>query len=79
MEKAEKEYLIHKRPVSALLLFALPMMLGNFFQQVYTMADSVIVGRFCGGRTPLAAVGGLLLPSPTCSSPSPSAGAWVPR
>ena len=44
----EKEYLIHKRPVSALLIFALPMMLGNFFQQAYTMADSVIVGRFVG-------------------------------
>ena len=56
MEKAEKEYLIHKRPVSALLLFALPMMLGNFFQQVYTMADSVIVGRFVG-EDALAAVG----------------------
>ena len=56
MVKTEKEYLIHKRPVSALLLFALPMMLGNFFQQVYTMADSVIVGRFVG-EDALAAVG----------------------
>ena len=52
----EKEYLIRKRPVSALLIFALPMMLGNFFQQAYTMADSVIVGRFVGEET-LAAVG----------------------
>lgn len=52
----EKEYLIRKRPVSALLIFALPMMLGNFFQQLYTMADSVIVGRFVG-EDALAAVG----------------------
>ncbi len=52
----EKEYLIHKRPVSALLIFALPMMLGNFFQQVYTMADSMIVGRLVG-EDALAAVG----------------------
>lgn len=52
----EKEYLIHKRPAAALLIFALPMMLGNFFQQVYTMADSVIVGRFVG-EDALAAVG----------------------
>ena len=37
------------------------MMLGNFFQQVYTMADSVIVGRFVG-EDALAAGGGLLLP-----------------
>ena len=56
MVKAEKEYLIHKSPVSALLIFALPMMLGNFFQQAYTMADSVIVGRFVG-EDALAAVG----------------------
>ncbi|HIV47157.1 MAG TPA: MATE family efflux transporter [Candidatus Acutalibacter stercorigallinarum] len=56
MVKAEKEYLIHKPPVSALLIFALPMMLGNFFQQAYTMADSVIVGRFVG-EDALAAVG----------------------
>ena len=52
----EKEYLIHKRPVAALLVFALPMMLGNFFQQAYTMADSAIVGRFVG-EDALAAVG----------------------
>ena len=56
MVKAEKEYLIHKPPVSALLIFALPMMLGNFFQQAYTMADSVIVGRLVG-EDALAAVG----------------------
>ena len=56
MVKAEKEYLIHKPPVSALLIFALPMMLGNFFQQAYIMVDSVIVGRFVG-EDALAAVG----------------------
>lgn len=52
----EKEYLIRKRPAAALLIFALPMMLGNFFQQVYTMADSAIVGRLVG-EDALAAVG----------------------
>ena len=52
----EKEYLIRERPVKALLAFALPMMLGNLFQQLYTMADSVIVGRFVG-ESALAAVG----------------------
>ena len=52
----EKEYLIRKRPAAALLVFALPMMLGNFFQQVYTMADSAIVGRLVG-EDALAAVG----------------------
>lgn len=56
----EKEYLIRERPVKALLAFALPMMLGNLFQQLYTMADSVIVGRFVG-ESALAARGRLLL------------------
>lgn len=32
------------------------MMLGNFFQQLYTMADSAIVGRLVGEEA-LAAVG----------------------
>ena len=42
----DSEYLIHKRPVNALIIFELPMMLGNLFQQFYTIADSVIVGMF---------------------------------
>ena len=37
----EKDYLIRRRPIAALLIFALPMMLGNFFQQLYTMARCV--------------------------------------
>ena len=52
----EKEYLIHERPMKALLIFSLPMMIGNLFQQFYTMADSVVVGRFVSERA-LAAVG----------------------
>ena len=41
----DKEYLIHYSPLRALIIFSLPMMLGNLFQQLYTMTDSVIVGR----------------------------------
>ncbi len=52
----DKEYLIHDKPWKALLLFSLPMMLGNLFQQLYTMTDSVIVGRFVG-EAALASVG----------------------
>ena len=43
-------------PGRSLLLFALPMILGNLFQQFYNIADSVIVGNFVGERA-LAAVG----------------------
>ena len=50
------DYLTKKKPFQALLIFALPMMIGNFFQQTYTMADSAIVGRYVGEQA-LAAVG----------------------
>lgn len=39
-----------------LLRFALPMLVGNIFQQFYNMADSVIVGKFVGSHA-LGAVG----------------------
>ena len=52
----EKEYLLREKPLKALWLFALPMMVGNLFQQFYTMADSMIVGRFVG-EDALAAIG----------------------
>ena len=51
-----EDYLITERPLKAILAFSFPMMLGNLFQQFYTMADSVIVGRFLG-EDALAAVG----------------------
>lgn len=40
----------------SLILFALPMMAGNLLQQLYNIADTIIVGRFLGADT-LAAVG----------------------
>jgi putative MATE family efflux protein len=52
----EKEYLIHDKPAKALAAFTVPMIIGNFFQQFYTMADSVIVGRFVS-EDALAAIG----------------------
>ena len=52
----DKEYLIHQNPMKALFVFSLPMIIGNLFQQFYTMADSVIVGRFVSENA-LAAVG----------------------
>lgn len=39
-----------------LLLFALPLMIGNLLQQLYNVADTLIVGRFLGADA-LAAVG----------------------
>ena len=48
--------LIQEKPASSLFFFALPMIIGNLFQQFYNMADSVIVGKFVG-EDALAAVG----------------------
>lgn len=52
----EKDYLLKERPLRALFLFALPMIIGNLFQQFYTMADSMVVGRYVSENA-LAAVG----------------------
>lgn len=52
----ENDYLIQKKPLSALVLFSVPIIVGNLFQQFYTMADSAIVGRFVSEQA-LAAVG----------------------
>ncbi len=43
-------------PVYLLIIFAIPMLIGNLFQQMYNLVDSVIVGRFVGANA-LAAVG----------------------
>ncbi len=46
-----------KGPVmKSMLLFAVPMILGNLLQQCYNIADTLIVGRFLGPNA-LAAVG----------------------
>ena len=43
-------------PLKLILLFSVPVMLGNIFHQLYNMVDAVIVGRFLGSDA-LAAVG----------------------
>ena len=43
-------------PVSQIIKFTIPMLLGNIAQQLYNTVDSIIVGRFVGDDA-LAAVG----------------------
>lgn len=43
-------------PGKLILLFAIPLMIGNVFQQLYTMVDTVIVGQVAGVQA-LAALG----------------------
>lgn len=56
MEVAEpKERMFSGGVFRPIFLFALPIMVGNFFLQLYITVDAVIVGRFLGSRA-LAAV-----------------------
>ena len=43
-------------PVRLILAFAIPLLIGNIFQQIYTMADTMVLGRNLGGGA-IAAVG----------------------
>lgn len=56
MSQNAKENLITQPPAWSLFFFALPMIIGNLFQQFYNMADSIIVGKLVG-EDALAAVG----------------------
>ena len=43
-------------PYRLLISFSIPMLIGNIFQQLYNLVDSVIVGQFVGAQA-LAAIG----------------------
>ncbi len=44
------------KPLKLILGFAVPMLIGNIFQQIYNLVDAAIVGRYVGENA-LAAVG----------------------
>ena len=44
------------RPLPVILKFIIPLIIGNIFQQLYNMVDTIIVGRYVGADA-LAAVG----------------------
>ncbi|WP_306307291.1 oligosaccharide flippase family protein [Cellulosilyticum ruminicola] len=37
-------------PIQHIFRFAWPLLIGNLFQQLYNMVDSLIVGRFVGAN-----------------------------
>ena len=49
------EVLLTGKPLPTLLKFALPIILGNIFQQLYNIVDAIVVGRFLG-EVPLAGI-----------------------
>ena len=59
MEKRKREKKITMTEgsiIKSIMLFSIPLLIGNLFQQLYNTADSVIAGNFIG-KEALAAVG----------------------
>lgn len=56
MFKSQTNDMTVGKPSKLLLAFAVPMLIGNLFQQLYNMVDSIVVGNFVGANA-LAAVG----------------------
>ncbi len=56
MARSSNTGLTEGPPLRLLISFILPMLIGNIVQQLYSMADSVIIGRFVG-KGPFAALG----------------------
>ena len=60
MDKVEKVGgqldMINGKPGRVMVQFAIPIILGNLFQQFYNMVDSIVVGKFVG-EDALASVG----------------------
>ncbi len=54
--KSQTMNMTEGNPTGLLLRFAVPMLIGNLFQQVYNLVDSIIVGQYVGADA-LAAVG----------------------
>ena len=56
MSSSKSKDLTQGNPLKLLSAFVLPMLIGNIVQQLYSMADSIIIGRFVG-KGPFAAIG----------------------
>lgn len=53
MNAAESKTLMTSGPIwKKIIMFALPLFLGNLFQQLYNTADSLIVGNFLDSNCP---------------------------
>ena len=56
LEKLSSIDMSKGKPLKVITLFAIPLMIGNLFQTLYTMVDTMVVGKFVSA-TALAAVG----------------------
>ena len=51
----KSDALLTGAPLPTLFYFALPIILGNIFQQLYSIVDAIVVGKFLGDL-PLAGI-----------------------
>lgn len=56
MAKSNSRDMTTGSPMKLLILFCIPVLIGNVFQQLYNMVDTIIVGKYIGYQS-LAAVG----------------------
>lgn len=56
MERSITKDMTSGSPTEIILKFSIPMLIGNIFQQLYNIIDSIVVGKFVGDDA-LAAVG----------------------
>lgn len=56
MKNNQSKDMTQGSPFKLILFFAIPVLIGNMFQQLYSMVDTIIVGQ-CLGTDALAAVG----------------------
>ena len=56
MEKNRTNDMTTGNPIKLIIMFMIPMFLGNIFQQFYNIVDSIVAGQFIGVDA-LAAIG----------------------
>lgn len=48
MSKSKIRNMTEGDPLTTILMFAIPMILSNLFQQLYSLVDGIIVGKLLG-------------------------------
>ena len=72
MSKSKVQSMTTGSPLRLILVFMIPLLLGNLFQQFYNIVDAMIVGRLLGADA-LAAVGSSSRPKRAVMMPIPVA------
>ena len=56
VRKAKTQMMTEGNIIREIIVFSIPLLIGNLFQQLYNTVDSIVVGNFIG-KEALAAVG----------------------